>query len=332
MKSIVVTSISAPNPVLTALAQGAQTHGFNLIVIGDKKSPSDFVLDGCQFVSVEQQLKTQLSFAQLCPCNHYARKNIGYLLAIRDGSQYILETDDDNYPRTQFFTPRSRTVSAPTCRSKVWVNAYRYFTDHQIWPRGLPLDWVNAEVPGIESLATEALFCPIQQGLADENPDVDAIYRLILPLPVSFEAGREIILAGGWCPFNSQNTLWWPEAYPLLYLPAYCSFRMTDIWRSFVAQRICWENGWGISFFSSTVWQDRNEHRLMKDFEDEVSGYLHNSRIRNILEGVTLKSGVEALADNLRICYSALVRESLLAAEELSLLDAWLSDLKEIER
>ena len=31
--------------------------------------------------------------------------------------------------------------------------------------------------------------CPIQQGLADRNPDVDAIYRLILPLPFSFMCG-----------------------------------------------------------------------------------------------------------------------------------------------
>ena len=84
----------------------------------------------------------------------------------------------------------------------------------------------------MDRLAVEQVDCPIQQGLADENPDVDAIYRLVLPLPVQFETGRRIALKRGvWSPFNSQNTAWWPDAFPLLYLPAYCSFRMTDIWR-----------------------------------------------------------------------------------------------------
>ena len=54
--------------------------------------------------------------------------------------------------------------------------------------------------------------------------------------------------------------------YPLLYLPAYCSFRMTDIWRSFVAQRIAWENGWRLLFHGPTMEQERNVHDLMKDF------------------------------------------------------------------
>ena len=44
---------------------------------------------------------------------------------------------------------------------------------------------------------------------------------------------------------------------------------MTDIWRSFVAQRIAWANGWAILFHEPTVWQDRNEHNLMRDFRDE---------------------------------------------------------------
>ncbi|MBV5271274.1 MAG: DUF288 domain-containing protein, partial [Afipia sp.] len=80
------------------------------------------------------------------------------------------------------------------------------------------------------------------------NPDVDAIYRLTLPLPQSFREEQPVALGRNvWCPFNSQNTTWWKEAAPLLYLPSFCSFRMTDIWRSFVAQRIAWENGWHIT-------------------------------------------------------------------------------------
>jgi hypothetical protein len=45
--------------------------------------------------------------------------------------------------------------------------------------------------------------------------------------------------------------------------------------RSFVAQRIPWENGWSALFESPTVWQDHNDHNLMRDLRDEVPGYLH---------------------------------------------------------
>jgi len=330
-RAIVVTSISGPNAVLSALAEGARRCGDRFIVIGDRKSPEAFSLDGCDFYSLGRQRETGFRYAELCPLNHYARKNIGYLIAIAAGSRVIIETDDDNFPRADFFGEYAPMVSARECRDAGWVNVYRYFSDSLIWPRGLPLEEIHKAVPAFEALPESDAFCPIQQGLADENPDVDAVYRLILPLPISFVAGRRILLGNGsWCPFNSQNTAWFSEAYPLLYLPAYCSFRMTDIWRSFVAQRICWENNWDISFFSSTVWQERNEHRLIKDFEDEVPGYLNNARIRALLEALPLRSGTAAIGDNLRIAYSKLVEESLIGEAELPLLEAWLADYKEL--
>ncbi len=154
------------------------------------------------------------------------------------------------FPRPEFFGRRTRRLSVPSVTDAGWVNAYRYFTDVNIWPRGLPLDAIQRPLPPFESLHTQDVACPIQQGLADENPDVDAIYRLVLTLPQNFRADRRVALGkGAWCPFNSQNTTWWPEAFPLLYLPSYCSFRMTDIWRSFVAQRVAWGK-WLVHSFS----------------------------------------------------------------------------------
>lgn len=102
---------------------------------------------------------------------------------------------------------------------------------------------------------------------------------------------------------------------------------MTDIWRSFIAQRICWENGWGVRFHSATVWQERNEHSLMRDFADELPGYLHNNEIVQGLEGLTLKAGADSIACNLRACYGMLVEKNMVDRKELELLDAWLQDL-----
>jgi hypothetical protein len=326
--ALVVTSISPPNAALQELAAGARRSGYEFIVIGDRASPEDFQLDGCEFYSIARQEECPFSFARLCPTRHYARKNIGYLLAIRAGASLIIETDDDNIPQRGFWSARELHPQVPHLSENGWTNVYRYFTEATIWPRGLPLDAIHDGVPPFEALSHEECECPIQQGLCDGDPDVDAIYRITLPLPQTFRSDRRIALGrGSWCPFNSQNTAWWPQAYPLLYLPAFCSFRMTDIWRSLIAQRIAWTNGWSILFHEPNVIQERNQHSLMRDFTDELPGYLNNRAIAAALDELDLEPGAEHIAANLRKCYQLLIARSWLGAGEMELLHAWLDDL-----
>jgi hypothetical protein len=329
--ALIVTSIAPPNAVLRSLAEGCLRQEMEFIVIGDLASPPDFRLEGCHFYGLREQRELGLRFADLCPTKHYARKNIGYLLAMRGGAEVMIETDDDNFPAPDFWKERSRRQSVKAVSNAGWVNVYRYFTEANIWPRGLPLDRILSAAPDYESVEQREVDCPIQQGLADENPDVDAIYRLALPLPQSFRKDRRVALGNGsWSPFNSQNTTWWRDAFPLLYLPAYCSFRMTDIWRSFVAQRIGWANDWAVLYHEPTVSQERNEHNLMRDFKDEVPGYLNNSAICEALDKLPLKPGAGELHGNLRICYEELVRMELVGSQELDLVEAWIADLEEI--
>jgi hypothetical protein len=325
--ALVVTTINEPNAVLRELAAGCARRDWRFYVIGDKKGPQRFDCAPAEFYSLERQGQTGFGYAQSCPTGHYARKNIGYLLAIAAGATVIVETDDDNMPLASFWNARVRATRAAQCRRSGWTNVYRYFSDALIWPRGLPLDAVRAEIEPYESLGVGLIDAPIQQGLANDNPDVDAIYRLIMPLPQTFRADRTIALAkGAWCPFNTQNTTWWRDAFPLLYLPVHCSFRMTDIWRSFVAQRIAWECGWSVLFHSPTMRQDRNEHDLMSDFADEVPGYLNNQKIRALLDALDLKPGVAAIPDNLLRCYRALAEHDVTSADEFPLLLSWIED------
>jgi hypothetical protein len=313
---------------MRAIVAGLDSAVGKIIIVGDTKSPSDFDLPGARFLGIQEQLECGLDFPRLCPTRHYARKNVGYLLAIRDGADLIQETDDDNLPLAGFFDPIERLVQAPISRQRGWLNVYRYFSDLAIWPRGLPLDAIHGLLADFESLPVETVDCPIQQGLADGNPDVDAVFRLVFPSEVTFKPNRRVALGRDvWCPFNSQNTAWFPEAFPLLYLPAYCSFRMTDIWRSFVAQRIAWENDWTILFHHATVRQDRNPHNLMHDFADEIPGYINNARIASALTALSLMPGQGALADNLLSCYGALVELGVVGEAELPLLRCWLADI-----
>ena len=102
---------------------------------------------------------------------------------------------------------------------------------------------------------------------------------------------------------------------------------MTDIWRSFVAQRIAFANGWSILFHEATVHQERNEHDLMRDFQDEIPGYLHNRSICETLARLDIKSGVSQIRENLILCYEALVAADFLDRRELQLLEAWIEGL-----
>lgn len=328
---LVITSIADDkHPILNAIAKDAVKNNVPFIIIGDIKSPEKFEIGNCDFYSANRQKDLNFKLVKSLPFKHYARKNIGYLIAMSKGAETIIETDDDNIPLEGFWNNRDREVEAHLLNDQGWVNVYKYFTEKLIWPRGFALESIQKELAKVGTM--QKVDSPIQQGLADENPDVDAIYRLILPLPETFNKSENVALGkDSICPFNSQNTTWFKEAFPLMYLPSYCSFRMTDIWRSFVAQRVAWTCGWSILFHNSTVRQERNDHNLMKDFNDEIVGYFNNKDIMEKLSDLELKDGVENLGENMILCYRELVSMELVKKEEIGLLQNWLSDLEELK-
>lgn len=328
--SLIITSIAGnDNAVLRKYSEEAKARKIPFIVVGDNKSPADFSIDGCDYYSMKRQMSLKFKLAEILPGNHYSRKNIGYLVAMSNGADRIIETDDDNFPLPGFWDERSKNVNAHHITDAGWVNIYRYFTDKNIWPRGFSLEHIDKTVPKTNGISV--VKCPVHQGLADGNPDVDAIYRLILPLPLNFNKAANIALGNNTiCPFNSQNTTWFRDAFKLMYLPSYCSFRMTDIWRSFVAQRVLWTCGWSVMFHNSTVYQERNEHDLMKDFSDEIPGYSNNTMICQLLQELNLAEGPGMIAENITLCYSKLIEKGFIGTGELRLLDAWLNDAGEI--
>jgi hypothetical protein len=324
---LIITSIASPdNKVLNVFANECFSKNVGFIVVGDKKSPSDFKLNRCDFYGIERQRDLPFALAKSLPIQKYSRKNIGYLVAIAQGAEIIIETDDDNFPVYDFWNKRVCDVHAFPLINKGWVNVYRLFSKKNIWPRGFALEHINNSQFDINS-KKELLHCPIQQGLADCNPDVDAIFRLTSEISVVFDKFDNIALgSGSWCPFNSQNTTWFRKAFPLMYLPSYCSFRMTDIWRSFIAQRIAWINNWHILFHNATVYQERNEHDFMLDFKDELPGYLNNGRICRELQKLDLKPGAEYLFENMVKCYNVFIDLRLILPEERKLLYNWIED------
>ena len=328
--TVVITTVQEPTPSVRSLATRLEELDATVLIVGDEKGPSSYEQPSTELITLEDQYRLPFALAHLLPTGHYARKNLGYLVAFSRGASCIYETDDDNAP-SDTWKMRSMRSSAQRVASRRWVNVYRMFTDQPIWPRGFPLELIAdastwAHPPDVP---LEPVDAPIQQGLCDHSPDVDAIWRLVMDREFSFRRGPSVwIPPGSWCPFNSQSTWWWPPAYPLMYLPSHCTFRMTDIWRGFVAQRCLWELEAGLVFHAPEVDQDRNRHDLSSDFEHEVPGYLYNQRITQTLADLGLESGSGSVGDNLVRCYEALVAEGFIPADELPLLHAWLTDVE----
>lgn len=326
MAKIVITSIQQPTLSLVRMVETGLKHGVHTIVIGDRKTPDASWPIGSTYFPISIQNKMNSKLVSLLPENHYSRKNLGYLAAFKQGADFIFDTDDDNSPLS-IWRPREINVSAKVCSHSGWVNAYKWFSDEIVWPRGLPLESLS-EV--LDSRLSEVQnFCaPIQQGLANGSPDVDAVWRLTQGREITFRNEDSVLLeAGAWCPFNSQSTWWFPDAYPLMYLPSFVSFRMTDIWRSFVAQRCLWAMGYGVVFHGPEMFQERNPHNLLKDFEQEVPGYLGNQKICQVLEDLDLQEGNSHVTENMFLCYEKLVSTGFVPSEEMPLVDAWVRDL-----
>jgi hypothetical protein len=287
--SVVITTINQPTDDVKRVVELAGRANATVFVVGDKKTPDDWDCGEAVYISYARQCELYPTLAQLLSSNHYSRKNIGYLIAARGEGDWIYETDDDNRPMSTKFNPPEK-LGFMKVVNKGWVNVLPEFNErplNKIWPRGFPLELVNNPEP--ITYSTDVIHQAVVMGLVDQDPDVDAIYRMTQELPYVFGSNDKIItlVDGAWCPWNSQNTWWRKECLPLMYLPTTVTPRVTDILRSYVATAILQKFGLGIGITSPTAVQVRNQHNLLKDFADEMPLYLHADQMMAcIIEGI----------------------------------------------
>ena len=322
-KFIIITSIFEPTE---AVEKFSALKEYDLIVVGDKKSPKNWHYDNVTYLSVENQTDLDFELAQVLPYNHYSRKMLGYLLAIKNKAEYIIDTDDDNIPKQGWNFPDFDSQFDCIDNDKGFVNIYQLFTEQKIWPRGLPLRLINTVFNFKGITFTKQCNVGIWQGLADEDPDVDAIYRLTDNTPCYFNDRLPVVLAKGtMCPFNSQNTIIIKELFPLLYLPTFVTFRFTDILRGLVAQPIMWLYNYQLGFTKASVIQKRNPHDYTKDFISEIPMYEHSDKIIDIVLDAILPEN--SITKNLYVAYQALLQKSIVTHKEMATLEAWLADI-----
>jgi hypothetical protein len=330
----VMTTINRPAEKIKELFQSASSSLSPFVVIGDAKSKFDWSVIGADYYSLESQKKLDFHSIKTTKENHYARKNIGYLILFEKKCEWIYETDDDNLPIISPFLPRSLTFEATEYSSNSqdedgrWVNIYDIFLEsqnvtHPIWPRGFNLIDINKKFQHNQR-KIDGVFS-IQQGLANLDPDVDAIYRLLFKNEILFDEIEPVTIGdANWAPINSQSTWWHQQVQRLMYLPATCSFRLTDILRGYVALRIMKSIGHKISFHSPIVYQVRNEHNLIEDFAGEIKLYTQSQLIERALDELIL-DGLN-LTEKLRSCYEALVAIEVVEEGEINILESWCLD------
>jgi hypothetical protein len=327
--SLVITTINKANKVINKYLNLSRNNNVRYIIIGDKKSPN--YEKKYPFFNIKKQKKFNFNIYNFLPYNSYSRKNIGYLIAMKNNSKIIVETDDDNYPKDNFFKNMKIKKVLKVLSGPKWINILNFFKkdNHSIWPRGFPLILINSKKK-IKSIKKE-IFSPIQQRMCDGNPDVDAIYRLTNKFKnQTFKSENFALSNKSICPFNSQNTVWHEIAFPLMYLPSYCTMRATDIWRGFVATKIIENYDWNLVFLNSTVVQKRNVHNLMDDFIQEIPVYNDTINFHKVLDELKLSSKYEDILINIFKCYEKLVKEKILNKKELPLLKKWLKDINKI--
>lgn len=320
-KFIIITTINQKTKAVKKFSR--MLKDWHIVLVGDKKSKTIKNENNITFLSINDQKKLSLKTADICPYNHYARKNIGYLYAIKSGADMIYDTDDDNIPYNDWKFPDFKYNKCLTSE-KQFINIYKYFTDADIWPRGYPLDAIR--VKGKTKKNTRNIKVGIWQGLADIDPDVDAIFRLTTDKKIIFNRNKPIVLGKNtYCPFNSQNTLWHKDSFALLYLPSTVSFRFTDILRGYIAQRLLWENNRYLGFTKASVYQERNPHNLMKDFKDELECYLN---VRSIIEIMDCANFNADYLASLKKIYTILEKHGIVTKVELKRLSGWIYDIK----
>lgn len=324
-KHLVITTVQDPTPAVEAFLK---LDDWRTVIVGDRKTPRSWEdYADVDFLDLESQRTLFPSLADQTPLDHYARKNLGYLYAMSRMAPLIAESDDDNAPLAGWGLMSPRSGEFPTIVEPEIANIYAYFAGHEVWPRGFPLERVLARESLVIESRTQANVL-VDQQLVDGEPDVDAVFRLVLGSAIQFRAEETVVLDRDvFAPFNSQNTFWRPDSYLCMYLPSTVSFRATDILRGWVAQRCLWMVGGRLSFSAASVFQDRNEHDLLKDFESEVPLYLETVPVLEALKEVPDHDDV---GEGLLACYDALADIGFVHADELPIVESWVSEIRRL--
>ena len=271
-KYIVCTSINKPT---LAVKKFDQMKDWNLVIVGDKKTPKNYKLKNGVYLSPKNQEKIDKKLSDLIGWNCIQRRNFGILYAWKNGADIVAVVDDDNIPlknwgqklllnnkvRTNFYNTKASAFDP--------ISA----TNHKnLWHRGFPIQILDKR-KNIKK-QKKIIKPDIQADFWNGDPDIDAICRMEHHPNCKFKDKYFPLASNKVSPFNSQNTFISKKVLPHYFLFPHIG-RMDDIWASFYVI----SKGFKVVYGKASVFQKRNQHDLTKDMLKEFIGYENNLKL-----------------------------------------------------
>ncbi|CAB9522016.1 Protein of unknown function, DUF288 [Seminavis robusta] len=321
-------------------------------------------------VSAQNEISKMIPFVKLMPFQSFARKNIGYLYAIWMGATAIFDFDDDNLVRGENnkttkgggilgtelladFTNETKSLVMVRHVSIAMDFNDRAFnplhmmgaTIADAWPRGMPLSLINSKSARgqrgpLVLKEVQQSNVAIIQSVCDHDPDVDAIFRLNHQQPFSFESSKAKAMtlevpSQLYSPYNAQATLHFHIAFWGLYLPMTVNGRVSDIWRSYIVQRLLRElDTQAHVLYSPPIVESpsRNAHDNLGDLAAEQHLYLRTEALLEVLDNwqpITDKGGTDSLQARIEDLWIHLYERQFVEVEDVQAVQDWVAALEQ---
>ncbi|GAA0154343.1 glycosyltransferase [Lithospermum erythrorhizon] len=337
---IVVSVSDYPSKELTKLSK---IKAWQLLAVGNSRTPKDWSLKGTIFLSLELQVELGYRVVDYLPYDSYIRKNVGYLFAIQHGAKKVFDIDDrgeiiDDDIGKHFDVElvgegaRQEVILQYTHEdpNRTVVNPYVHFGQRSVWPRGLPLE--NVGQIEHEQYYTEVFGGKqfIQQGISNGLPDVDSVFYFtrkaeLEAFDIKFDerAPKVALPQGIMVPVNSFNTIFHATAFWGLMLPVSVSSMASDVLRGYWAQRILWELGGYVVVYPPTI--NRHDRVEAYPFAEEKDLHVNVGRLIKFL--IDWRSSKHRLFEKILELSYAMAEEGFWTEKDVKFTAAWLQDL-----
>jgi len=283
-KYIVVTSV---NLKTIAISKFDEMKDWNLVVVGDKKTPTPYQLKNGHFMSCKEQEALYPKLSSILGWNNVDRRNLGFLYAYQQGADIVAMVDDDNIPYKDWGqnVVFDKSVEVKEYQTNNLVFDPLSVTSHShLWHRGFPIHKVSLRKCHYEAYEIKTLKKKIlvQADLWDGDPDTDAFNRMVYPnsnIVFNDPYKNKFSSNSMFCPFNMQNTFVARKALKDLISIPYTG-RMCDIWGAYYFEAL---NPDSVVYGPASVLhiQKRSWASIIQDCKEEMEGHFF---CQNILE------------------------------------------------
>lgn len=280
-KYIVCTTINNPTE---AIEKYDSMSDWTLIVVTDKKTPSNYKLKNGIVLSTKDQKKIDNNLSDLIGWNCIERRNFGFILAQKLNADVVASVDDDNIPLSNWGKRLliGKEVEIKSYKFKPKVFDPIFITNYKnLWHRGYPIELLDDR----ECLSYEMkkTYVQIQADFWNGDPDIDCIARVMFEPNCKFNKKYFPFTSNRISPFNTQNTFLKANLLKDFFLFPGVG-RMHDIWAAYYLQ---YKHKLDVVYGMPSVFQKRNIHTNKKDLTDELIGLKKN---RIFLEQIFNKS------------------------------------------